>query len=145
MGLFDLFKNKNKDHCQSYLKELIRVAKADGTLEKSEYDFILKIAAKLECNPDEVADLSKAIEVESQTETTSKGQRLKLLFDLVLIMMIDGHIDSQEMDLCYSIAIKSGFDPRTIKDIVYRIQQKREQGIELEEATEQIYLEFSKA
>jgi len=105
----------------------------------------MKIASKLECDPDEVADLSKAVEVESETKTTSKDQRLKLIFDLVAIMMADGHIDRQEMSLCHSIAMKSGFEHRVIDDILYRIEKQTAEGISIEEAIEAIYLEFSKA
>lgn len=143
MGIFDLFKTKNTDTRKAYLKELIRVAKADGYLEESEYQFILRIAKKLECSSQDVAHLSKEVDNETDTDPgQSKEKRLRLIFDLVGIMMIDGIIDPKEMILCHTVAMKSGFEDRVIDDIVYRIQKLTEQGKSIEEASDEVYLQF---
>lgn len=143
MGIFDLFKSKNTDKCKEYLKELIRVAKADGYLENSEYQFILKVAEKLECTSEEVNTLSQEISSEVPNEARqSKEQRLKLLFDLVGIMMIDGSIDPKELLLCKNIAMKSGFEHRVIDDIVYRIEKLTQSGETIEGACEVVYNQY---
>ena len=136
MGLFDLFKTNNKDTRKSYLKELIKVAKADGHLEQREYDLILKIGQKLACSPSEIESLSQEIQLDQPAESPqTKEHRLKLIFDLVAIMMIDQSIDPKEMGLCKSIAMKSGFEPEVIDDIVHRIKVLTKDGMSIEQAS----------
>jgi hypothetical protein len=54
-------------------------------------------------------------------------------------MLIDGSIDPKEMGLCKSIAMKSGFEPEVIDDIVHRIDSLRQSGISIEEASTKAY------
>ena len=145
MGLFDLFKSKNQDHRRSYLKDLIKVAKADGHLEKREYDLILKIGKKLACSSDEIEVLSKEIQPNQLPEASqSKKYRLELLFDLVAIMMIDTTIDPKELGLCKSIAMKSGFEPEVIDDIVHQINLLTRSGKTIEEASNEAFQIYSR-
>ena len=146
MGIFDLFRTKNEDSCKEYLKELIKVAKADGHLEKREYDLILKIGQKLECPPSEVESLSQQIEIDHPSETQpTKNDRLRLIFDLVAIMMIDQSIDPKEMGLCKSIAMKSGFEPEVIDDIVHRIKVLTGDGMSIEQACNNAFEVYKRA
>lgn len=145
MGLFNLFNSKNEDSRKSYLKELIKVAKADGHLEKREYDFILTIGQRLACSPDEVAQWSSQVQAGFTDDVThNRKQRLKLLFDTVAIMMIDGEIDPKELNLCKSIAMKSGFEHQVIDDIVYRINTLTGAGKSIEEACEEAFQLYHK-
>ena len=145
MGLFDLFKSKNQDHRKSYLKELIKVAKADGHLEKREYDLILKIGKKLACTTDEIEALSEEIQPDQLPEASqSKRHRLELLFDLVAIMMIDTNIDPKELGLCKSIAMKSGFEPEVIDDIVHQINVLTRSGKTIEQASIEAFEIYSR-
>ncbi len=141
-----MFRSKNDDTRKSYLKELIKVAKADGHLEKREYDLILKIGQKLEYQESEVESLSQQIEYDHPSETQpSKDDRLRLIFDLVAIMMIDQSIDPKEMGLCKSIAMKSGFEPEVIDDIVHRINVLTQSGMSIEQASNNAFQVYKRA
>jgi len=145
MGLFDLFKTKNEDSCKSYLKELIRVAKADGYLEKREYDMILKIGKKLACSPEEIKALHQEVQRDPQSEKSqAKSLRLELLFDLVAIMMIDNNIDPKELGLCKSIAMKSGFEAAVVDDIVHGISVLTRSGKTIEHARNEVFQIYNK-
>jgi uncharacterized tellurite resistance protein B-like protein len=145
MALFDLFKSKNEDSRKSYLKELIRVARADGQLEKREYDLILNIGEKLSCTHQEIEALSLEVENDQGPETRqSKRHRLELLFDLVAIMMIDEDINPKELSLCKSIAMKSGFEPAVIDDIVYRINVLTSSGKSIAQARNEAFEAYNR-
>jgi len=146
VGIFDIFKSNDSNDRKSYLKELIKVAKADGYLEKKEYEFILKIGHKLSCSPDEIKALSEGVKLEDASEASqSREHKLKLIFDLVAIMMIDGTIDPKELGLCKSVAMKSGFEPEVIDDIVHRISTLIQSGSSIEQASSEAYSIYSKA
>ena len=145
MRLFDLFKTKNQDSSKSYLKELIKVAKADGELEKREYDLILKIGKKLACSHEDIEVLSREIQGDQSSENPqAKKLRLELLFDLVAIMMIDNNIDPKELVLCKSIAMKSGFESAVIDDIVHRINLLTKTGMTIEQARNEAFEIYSR-
>ncbi len=146
MRLFDLFRAKNKDSRKSYLKELIKVAKADGHLEKREYDLILKIGEKLSCSEAEIQVLSEETQQEDASTTSqNREQRLRLIFDLVAIMMIDQSIDPKELGLCRSIAMKSGFESEVIDDIVHQIQALTQTGKSIEQACQEAFEIYNRA
>lgn len=143
MGLFDLF--KTKDARKSYLKELIKVAKADGHLEKREYDLVLKIGKKLACSEKEIKELSQKAQADTNEASQSREHRLKLIFDLVAIMMIDDTIDPKELGLCKSIAMKSGFEPEVIDDIIHRIDVLTQTGKSVEQACDEAFQIYKRA
>lgn len=146
MGIFDIFKSNDANDRKSYLRELIKVAKADGYLDEKEYEFILKIGHKLSCSPDEIKALSEGVKLEDPSDASqSREHKLKLIFDLVVLMMIDGTIDSKELGLCKSVAMKSGFEPEVIDDIVHRISTLTQSGSSIEQASNEAYGIYYKA
>ena len=54
MGLFSVFHSNEKKKHKSYIKNLLEVAIADGKLDDSELNVIIKIAANFEMTKDEV-------------------------------------------------------------------------------------------
>ena len=81
MGIFDIFKSNDANDRKSYLRELIKVAKADGYLDGKENEFILKIGHKLSCSPDEIKALSEGVKLDDPSEATqSRERKLKLIF-----------------------------------------------------------------
>ena len=146
MNIFNLFKSNDDDARKSYLKELIRVAKADGHLEEREHDFILKVGKRLACSPEVIEELSAEVQQDDRDEVRqSRRHRLRLVLDLVVIMMIDESIDPKELVLCKSIAMKSGFEPEVIDDVVHRIKQDVRDGGTIEKASEKVLQLYSQA
>lgn len=146
MGIFDIFKSNDGNDRKSYLRELIKVAKADGYLDGKEYEFILKIGHKLSYSPDEIKAMTEGVKLEDPSDAGwSREHKLQLIFDLVSIMMIDGTIDPKELGLCKSVAMKSGFEPEIIDDLVYRITTLIQYGSSLEQASIEAYSIYSKA
>ena len=145
MSLFDFFKSNEDDARKSYIKELIRVARADGHLEQREYNFLLKVGKKLDYSPDEIQKLSSEKQDDLGDIRQYKKHRLKLILDLVAIMMIDESIDPKELGLCKSVAMKSGFEPEVIDDIVHRISQEVKAGHTVELASKRVLHLYSQA
>ena len=146
MSIFNLFKSNDSDARKSYLKELIRVAKADGHLEEREHQFILKVGERLACTPEIIQELSAEVQQDDPDEARqSRKHRLRLVLDLVAIMMIDESIDPKELGLCKSIAMKSGFEPEVIDDVVHLINQDVKAGDTIEQASEKVFHLYSQA
>ena len=50
-----------------------------------------------------------------------ENQRLTQLVDLVFMMMVDSEVDEREMDYCVTAAVKMGFSPAKVREIVAAI------------------------
>ena len=50
-----------------------------------------------------------------------KSERIEELYDLVMLMMVDGDIDEMEMALCHVVAEQMKFDPEVIDTMVSEI------------------------
>jgi len=132
-----LFKRDDKSDADQYLKMLVKVAKADGHIEEKEYRFIQELGQKMKKTPAEVESI---INTDTDNiEAPSGTDKLRLVFDLICIMMVDKDIDDNELDICTSIAMKSGFEPEVVKDIIYRVNQEVKQGHTVVQAYEKVY------
>ena len=137
MSFWNFFRNNHQNDTDQYLQMLIKVAKADGLIDEKEYRFIQELGVKFDKTPGEVDAL---LNIDIETIAAPSGQdKLRLIFDLICIMMVDKEIDDSEMDICTTMAMKSGFEPELVKDIVYRIGRETEQGQTVVQAYEKVY------
>jgi len=139
IGFLDIFKRK-KDIPQNYLQQLLKLAVSDGHLDDNEFEFIIKVGQKFEKSPEEVAEIREAPEADPKLEDLPRKERLKILYDLVFIMVVDGTIDDNEMNICLNTASTLGYDPHIIEDLVYLIEAQVKNGSSLDEAYDKVYL-----
>ncbi len=84
MGLFDIFRPDNTDSRLAYLRQLIRVAKADGHMDAGEYRFIKEVAARLETTDEELEELNKDPKKSSSLGLQTTEERFQFIWDLGL-------------------------------------------------------------
>ena len=138
MGLFDIFDGKEKKKRLSHMFNLLAVACADGVLEQAEIDLILQIGKRMDVSYDE---LKRVIERPGSVKFTApetNQERIALLYDMVLVMMVNGDIDEGEVLYCKNIAQKLGFSHKVIDVIVSKVIELVKQGIENEKAVEKL-------
>lgn len=138
MGFLDIFKKK-KDIPQNYLQQLLKLGISDGNLDEDEYRFIVKIGKKFEKTPEEVGAIREAPEDDPKVQDLPRKERLKILYDLVFVMVVDGTIDNSEMNICLRTADNLGYDPHIIEDLVYLIDAQVKNGHSLDEAYDKVY------
>ena len=138
MGLFDIFDSKEKKKRLSHMFNLLAVACADGVLEQAEIDLLLQIGKRMGVSYDE---LKRVIERPGSVKFTApetNEERIALLYDMVLVMMVNGDIDEGEVLYCKNIAQKLGFSHKVIDVIVSKVIELVKQGVENEKAVEKL-------
>jgi len=138
MGLFDIFDSKEKKKRLSHMFNLLAVACADGVLEQAEIDLILQIGKRMDVSHDE---LKRVIERPGSVKFTApetNEERIALLYDMVLVMMVNGDIEEGEVLYCKNIAQKLGFSHKVIDVIVSKVIELVKQGVENEKAVEKL-------
>jgi tellurite resistance protein len=121
MGLFDLFRSKSKKEKYGHVQALVALALADGNISEHEKAIIAKICIREGLS---MKDLQKAIEsVDPKKHTFPKDddKKVRYLIDMVLLMMVDGNIDEDEVLLCKVTARAMGFHESVIDAMVLEI------------------------
>jgi uncharacterized tellurite resistance protein B-like protein len=104
---------------KSLLKNLLLVALADGKLEKEEIGFIRKKAREYHISDEIVENVMADHENVRNVFPEALGEKIELLYDMVEMMLQDGYIAEEEMNLCRRIAEKMEIFP----DSVYQIMK----------------------
>ena len=138
MGLFDIFDSREKKKRLSHMFNLLAVACADGVLEQAEIDLLLQIGKRMGVSYDE---LKRVIERPGSVKFTApetNEERIALLYDMVLVMMVNGDIDEGEVLYCKNVAQKLGFSHKIIDMMVNKVIELVKQGVENEKAVENL-------
>ena len=114
------------------MRNLIVLSLSDNTPSREEFEIITKVGARIGL---EEADLNRILQRPESIDfiaPQNDDERIEQLYDMVAVMMVDGKIDSREVDYCKSIAIKLGFMPEVIDDMVAELMDLIVEGIAVE-------------
>lgn len=132
MSILEIFDGRNKKERLSHMRNLIVLSLSDNTPSREEFEIITKVGARIGL---EEADLKRILERPESIDfiaPQNDDERIEQLYDMVAVMMVDGKIDSREVDYCKSIAIKLGFMPEVIDDMVAELMDLIVEGIAVE-------------
>lgn len=115
--------NTSKDSRIQHLKNLAALARVDGELDPSEILFLYKIGKRFELNPQLIAELLSAHDVEFQSDPRNTDENLEQLSDLVGMMLADGIVRDKELQFCKKLCSRFGFKEAAI-DILITLYRK---------------------
>ena len=130
-----------RDYRYEYIEQLFKMAHTDGHMDEGEYHFILKTAQRFEIEVD-FEELHQNLNNISLDPEASKRFGFDFLFDMSWLILVDGEIDDQEMELGVDLGSRLGFQPNSIKQIVLSIIQHKKMGLpptEIKDRLKQIY------
>jgi uncharacterized tellurite resistance protein B-like protein len=129
MNTLDHLSRKGK----SYIKQLLQVAMADGQLDETEFKNLINTARKFGFSEEEILQIRDNMDTIKFTPPIGTKDRFHLIFDLVWMMMADGHVYEKEMIMCENLAMQLGFAPEMIADLVGFIKKNISLGISADE------------
>jgi uncharacterized tellurite resistance protein B-like protein len=132
MALIDLFDSGDKKKRLSHIKNLVALAASDGEIDNNELNLIFKIGARVGLSRDE---LLRIIQRPSSIDFKAPDyfrERIEQLYDMVLIMMIDGEIHENEVALCKLTAMRLGFRHQIIDKMIMEVIEMIVKGLALE-------------
>jgi hypothetical protein len=111
---------------------------ADGKIENIEFDYILSLAEKCYMDKSEVQRvLDNPGEIRFYPPKTLR-ERFDQIYDLITVMLVDGEIHHRELSLCKAFAIRLGFRPAIVDDLIRRIIDKAIEGLAAEAALKEL-------
>ncbi|MBP3737681.1 MAG: hypothetical protein J6I72_01355 [Muribaculaceae bacterium] len=106
------------------IKNLIMLALSDGKASESELALIAAVASREELTQNELDNLIEhpdCVHIELPEE---EAEKLRYLEDMVVLMMIDGELNDQELAMCKLYAISLGFESSTVEKMVLDISDR---------------------
>jgi len=116
----------NKDN-QALLSDLIILANADDIVTNSEYDFIMRIAQRMNISSEEVDALFKN-PLSSKTAFT-EVERITHFHKLVLLMNVDRETHSNEVAVIRDFGLKMGIRPGAIDQVLLEMEKHEDKII----------------
>lgn len=132
MKFIEIFDSRDKKKRLSHIRNLVALACADGSLDKSEMDLIFKIGVRAGLSPDELNRIFQRPDSIAFYPPDSYRERIEQLYDMVMVMMVDGEFHKNEIALCKLTAIKLGFRHQVIDKIVHDTVEMIADGIATE-------------
>lgn len=132
MKLVELFDGRDKKKRLSHIRNLVALAVSDGELDNNELDLIFRIGSRIGLSRDELLRIIQRPESISFSPPEYFRERIEQLYDMVLIMMIDGEIHENEVGLCKLTAVRLGFKHQIIDKMVLDVIDMITKGIALE-------------
>lgn len=107
-----------KQEKKAILSELILMAHADKHIKKEELTFLEAIGKRLELDLDELHLMIERPE-ELKIEVPKQFVKRVVHFHRLMLMMhIDGHVDSAELQLLYNTALRYGIRKSTVDTLL---------------------------
>jgi uncharacterized protein (TIGR00645 family) len=118
-----------KTAARSHIKNLIRIAAADGTLDNDEQAVLFSVAKMNNISRAELAELQKDSSGVKLEIPADDDERFFQFYDLVRMMSADRLVHVNEMRLCEVFGTKFGYRKEIVKDLIEKIRRSIERGI----------------
>ncbi len=133
----NLFK-QGKVSAHSHMRNLIEMALADGKYLTTEDSLLKTIAKKHGVSPKKLLDIQDSPDKIEFHIPEDAGEKFHQFYDLVSMMVVDDHIDSEEVKLCEVFAKKFGYPPDKCPELVDSIAANISAGNSVEETRKRI-------
>jgi len=124
----DWFDDQTSAEKKVAVKNAVLVMMADGKIDEKELAFLGRVCARVGVSPSELKDLLESISQIRFTVPETEKERVCQLMDMVFMMLVDGHIDAREMELCLELGRRLGFPASMISTIVKAVTEAIQKG-----------------
>lgn len=120
-----------REHNKALLSDLIVLAHADDRFTKSEYDFIARLADRMDLTKEDV-DILIDNPLPSQP-IFSELQRITHFHKLLLLMNVDRETHEKEVIVLRNFGLKMGIRPAAIDQILHKMEKFEDKVIPAQE------------
>lgn len=142
MSFIDALYSGDHAKAKSHIRNLVRIACADGTIDAAEYKLLLRIARKYEISEEMVEDIIKNVDSLPFTPPSSKEERYVQLWNLGRMVMADGVKDPDELSKVSRFAVGLGFKadivPGLVDEVISIVEAKSYEDDAIEAITKYI-------
>ncbi|MFT6719138.1 MAG: putative tellurite resistance protein B-like protein [Sphingobacteriales bacterium] len=116
MSIVDAFDSGEERRSKSHVKNLIRLAQADGEIDEAEKAMIFKVGKRNGITEEEIQDILDKPDSVSFNPPSDLEGKLERFVGLMRMILIDGIIDEVEAKLIRRLGIGLGLNEEKIAD-----------------------------
>jgi uncharacterized tellurite resistance protein B-like protein len=131
--MFEVFDSEETKKKKSHLKNLVSLAKLDGQVTKSEFDFLINVGFRNGVSSSDIKKMMLRSTTIKVTKPENDNERFEIIYDLIEMVLADGVMDEIELDFAIDLAVKLGFRPAISGVLVRKIALDRVDGLSKEE------------
>jgi len=112
------FEHQRFSFKRNYLRNLIVLASADGSLDREEIDLLFKIGKKRGLKDWQIEDTLNDNSTHQIFMPESQANRMNLLYDFMEIIYADGEVNEKEVAFIYQIVISFNLPTTIASDLI---------------------------
>jgi uncharacterized tellurite resistance protein B-like protein len=99
----------------NHIKNLLALAKADGTVHEKERDILFKLGKRYGLKDRQISALIESNEKFEIHIPDNHNDKMNVLFDVMLMVYADGVVEKQEIAFCENLVKKFGYKKQIVK------------------------------
>lgn len=121
--MIGFFEHQYLSFKKNHLRNLIALAKADGTLHTDEEKMIYKLGEKYGLKDRQVASLLRSNKELELRIPESDEEKMDQLYDIVMMIYADGVVEDSEVEFCEDIVEKFSFNKEIVNWLINLFDQ----------------------
>ncbi len=121
MSAMDLKNRGDRKKMISHVRNLVALAYADGKFSDEERQYVANVAIEVGMTSDEMKQIINNPESIGFIIPENDIEKIEQLYDLILLMMIDGNLNENEMIFCRAMAIKMKIPYQVVDEMVAKV------------------------
>jgi len=117
------FKHLNEAQKLNLLSQLVKMAKADKIFKFVEFKYLIDVAEMLGVSEKKLDDI-----IENDIEAPlpeKKADRVRQIYRLTVMMMVDNHISTEETILLKNYAVELGLVPDGVERMIKQMERNK--------------------
>jgi uncharacterized membrane protein YebE (DUF533 family) len=143
--MLGFFEHQYLSYKKNHIKNLLALAKADGTVHKKEQEMLFKIGKRYGLKDRQVQALITSDEKFTVNVPDNFHDKMNVLYDLMLMVWADGVIEKKEIAFCEDVVKKFGMKKEIVNWLLDEVFEKgtpppRDEWDELKEEAEKRFV-----
>jgi len=122
--MIGFFEHQYLSYKKNHIKNLLALAKADGTVHEREQKMLFKIGKKYGLKDRQVQTLMDSKEKFEINVPESHHDRMNVLYDLMLMVYADGIVEKSEIAFCEEVVKKFGMKKEIVPWLLTEVFEK---------------------
>ena len=122
--MLGFFEHQYLSYKKNHIKNLLALAKADGTVHKKEQEMLFKIGKRYGLKDRQVQALIVSDEQFTVNVPDNFHDKMNVLYDLMLMVWADGVIEKKEIAFCEDLVKKFGMKKEIVKWLLDEVFEK---------------------
>jgi uncharacterized membrane protein YebE (DUF533 family) len=122
--MLGFFEHQYLSYKKNHIKNLLALAKADGSVHKKEQEMLFKIGKRYGLKDRQVQALIDSDEKYQVNVPDNFHDKMNVLYDLMLMVWADGVIEKKEIAFCEDVVKKFGMKKEIVKWLLDEVFEK---------------------